>query len=351
VRILVYRLGSLGDTVVALPCFRRIRNAYPQAKITVLTNLPVSGKAAPLETVLENTGLIDDVIPYPLGLRDLRAIADLRRKIAGERFDLAISLAAARGLSASIRDYLFFRFCGIPKIIGIPWRRRDLTCRPYEGAYENEGDRLLRRVASIPRFGPEDRGLGLTEAEAAEAQRLLRESKIHPPFIAASVGTKLPIKDWGVENWEKFLASLSRDCPVYGLVLLGSADERERSAELARAWTGAVANLCGETSPRVSAAVLREARLFVGHDSGPMHLAAAVGTRCVAVYSAQSRPGQWFPRGTGHHNLYPDSFFDPRRMEDFDYQRRAIASISVQTVLEAVKSCLSSPGLDKIEPA
>jgi heptosyltransferase-3 len=113
VRVLVYRL-------VALPCFRRIRNTFPDAKITVLTNFPVSGKAAPLETILENTGLIDEVIPYTLGLRDPSQLLALRRLIAQEKFDLVVSLAAARGRVASLRDYLFFRACGIPKVIGIP---------------------------------------------------------------------------------------------------------------------------------------------------------------------------------------------------------------------------------------
>jgi len=348
VRILIYRLGSLGDTVVALPCFRRIRNAYPQAKITVLTNIPVSGKAAPLEAILENTGLIDGIIPYPIGLRDPRALGELRDTIAREKFDLVISLTAARGLPASIRDYFFFRACGIRRIIGIPWRRRDLVCLPREGVYENEADRLMRRVASLPSVATDDPGLGVTELESAEARNLLQKSNIPSPFIAASVGTKSPVNDWGIENWRKLLAALSRDCPGFALVLLGSADERERSDDLARAWTGAAANFCGKTSPRVSAALLREARLFIGHDSGPMHLAAAAGTRCVSVYSARNRPGQWFPRGAGHINLYPHSFFDPRRMEDADHQRRAIGSISVEAVLDAAKSCLSSAGSNRI---
>ena len=74
-RILIYRLGSLGDTVIALPCFRLIRSRHPTAEITVLTNLPVSGKAAAIEAVLENTGLVDRFIPYPVGLRDPKKLA------------------------------------------------------------------------------------------------------------------------------------------------------------------------------------------------------------------------------------------------------------------------------------
>ena len=327
--------------MVALPCFRRIRNTFPDAKITVLTNFPVSGKAAPLETILENTGLIDEVIPYPLGLRDPGQLLALRRRIAQEKFDLVVSLAAARGRVASLRDYLFFRACGIPKVIGIPWRRRDLVCLQNDGLYENEADRLLRRVQSLPAVSGKDEGLALTGEESREADRLLVDAGMGTNFIVASVGTKLPIKDWGVANWRELLERLGGDFPGLGLMLLGSPEERERSEELARVWPGPRANFCGQTSPRVSAALLQRALLFLGHDSGPMHLAAAVGTRCVAVYSAQSRPGQWFPRGEHHLNLYPHAFFDPDRLEDADYQRRAIASISVASVRDAVKSCLS----------
>jgi heptosyltransferase-3 len=343
VRILVYRLGSLGDTVVALPCFRLIRAAHPDATIIVLTNVPVSGKAAPLEAVLENTGLIDGVLPYPVGLRDPKQLAELRARIAREKFDLVISLTAARGLAASIRDYLFFWACGIPKIGGIPWRRRDLICAARDGVYENEADRLTRRIAPLfpSRAIDGQPDLGLTTMERASAASLLEKVRIQPPFIAVSVGTKSLLKDWGAENWRDLLVELDRDRKDHGLVLLGSSDESERSADLARAWRGPAANLCGHTSPRISAAILEQARLFIGHDSGPMHLAAAAGAPTVAIFSAQSRPGQWFPRGPRVTVLYPHALFDPQRMEDMKYQRSAIASITMESVLQAAKSCLS----------
>lgn len=344
-RILVYRLGSLGDTVVALPCFRLIRHLHPHARITVLTNTPVSGKAAPLESVLQNTGLIDDVVHYPPGLRHPGKLLLLWSTLRAQRFDLLISLTASRGLLSSIRDYFFFKTCDISKIIGIPFARYDLIRQPLADGtgFEPEAERLLRRIGTL---GSADLGdkqsydLGLTAEENAEAKRLLAEKAISGKFIAASLGTKSPLKDWGTENWSTLLEKLSRAWPGYALVLLGSADELARSESLLASWEGSRANLCGQTSPRVSAALLREARLFVGHDSGPMHLAAAVGTRCVTIYSAQSPPGQWFPFGKGHINLYPFAFFDPQRTTDPGHQRQAISSIRVDDVLAAVRRCL-----------
>ncbi|MCE0497247.1 MAG: glycosyltransferase family 9 protein [Methylacidiphilales bacterium] len=342
--ILIYRLGSLGDTVVALPAFRLIRQTYPDARITVLTNAPVSDKAAPLESVLENTGLINAAIHYPVGLRDPAQLATLRAKLLAEHFDLAVSLTAARGLAASLRDWLFLRTLS-SKVIGIPFARRDLVCQPVGGGlYESEAERLLRRVGklgTVDLHDPKWRDLALSPDEISTAARLLTDAGIPDDFLAVSLGAKSPLKDWGTENWRDLFIQIGRDLPAIGLVLFGSADEFSRNETLLPSWRWQCLNLCGKTSPRVSAAVLGRARLYLGHDSGPMHLAAASGTRCVSIFSAQSPPGQWFPFGEGHVNLYPQGFYDPMRAADLDYQRRAIATIGIAEAAAAVTSCLS----------
>jgi ADP-heptose:LPS heptosyltransferase len=83
-------------------------------------------------------------------------------------------------------------------------------------------------------------------------------------------------------------------------MLLGAAEDGERSQRIAERWKGPVVNLCGRLSPRLSAAAVCRAELLMCHDSGPMHLAAAVGTRCVAVFSNKDAPGRWYPFGRNH---------------------------------------------------
>ena len=346
-RLLVYRLGSLGDTILALPCFHLIRAAFPEARITVLTNAPVSGKAAALESILGTTGLIDEVIPYPLGLRDPGQVRALRSRLRAGKFDQVISLTAARGLASSLRDQLFFRLCGIRRITGIPWRRRDLICglQPDGVLYESEARRLLRRISELGEIDLAERrwlDLRLTPPERSEAGHLLAEAHFTGRFIAASIGTKSPLNDWGQNNWARLLTELSRRHPELGLALLGSADEEEPSATLLKKWSGPRINLCGKTSPRLSAALLERATLFLGHDSGPMHLAAAAGVRCVAIFSARCPPGQWFPIGLGHIPLYPCSFWNPKRTADLTYQQQALASIGVDVVLAAIEQTLAA---------
>jgi ADP-heptose:LPS heptosyltransferase len=103
-------------------------------------------------------------------------------------------------------------------------------------------------------------------------------------------------------------------------------------------WDGPKLNLCGKCTPRESAAVLAGALVFIGHDSGPMHLAAGVGTDCVVIFSARSPRGQWFPLGEGHEVFYRDvSCSGCRLFECVSEGKRCLAGISVEEVAQAVE--------------
>ena len=103
-RVVVYRLGSLGDTVVALPCLHAVADAFPEAERIMLTNIPVSSKAAPLEAILGGSGLVDRFIAYPVGTRSLKELVDLRRSLRALDARTLIYLTPARGLVAAWRD-------------------------------------------------------------------------------------------------------------------------------------------------------------------------------------------------------------------------------------------------------
>lgn len=173
--------------------------------------------------------------------------------------------------------------------------------------WESEAARLMRAIGHENRtLAPEDFSLCLTDSERNVADRTLREAGVTGPFIAMSLGSKLPVKDWGDSRWSACLESLGSSVPGMWLVAIGSKDEFERTANVLHSWPGKTANLCGRLIPRESAAVIQRARLFLGHDSGPMHLASAVGTPLVAIFSARSMPGIWFPFGQESNAIYRD---------------------------------------------
>ncbi len=105
-------------------------------------------------------------------------------------------------------------------------------------------------------------------------------------------------KDWGEANWSTLLRGLAARADGRGLVFVGAREDSERAEQLRAVWnSGPVVDLCGRLSPRESAAALLHADLFIGHDSGPMHLADAVGVPCIGLLGSYNRPKMWHPCG------------------------------------------------------
>lgn len=308
-RILIYRLGSIGDFVVSLPCLHLIRQNFPATRICLLTSREPDSRAATAETVLLGSGLVDEYIEYPLATRSLTTLRAVRGEVRRFSPDLLVYLAAPRGMTRIWRDYLFFRGCGIKRNVGFPFTRDLRRIRPPgpgHDLWEREANRLARCLSELGEVDIEQRKnweLGLTEAELSAADAALATLQSDADrLISMSIGTKQAIKDWGNANWRRLLEGLSD--PTIGLVLIGSKEDYERSGGIASVWDGPVLNLCGQLSPRSSAAVIRRTSVFLCHDSGPMHLAAAVGTLCVAVFCNHMPPGIWFPCGN-HQIFYP----------------------------------------------
>jgi heptosyltransferase-3 len=337
-RVLIYRLGSLGDTVVALPAWHVVCKAFPGATFTLLTNKPVSSKAAPVETVI-GAGVFADVIDYPIGTRNPFRLATVSREIRRRRFDAVVNLCEARTRLKTIRDEVFFRYSGIRTLIGFPRGQSDFApaCDPKTGLYESETRRLLGRIRSLGTADLEDLAswdMGLTQEERAVAAAASPEGCT--PLLALGVGTKMQAKDWGEENWVGLVKQLAASLPGWRLAIVGSADERQRAELCCSLWPGPRKNLCGSLSPRESAALLANAELFIGHDSGPMHLASAVGTRCVAIFAARNLPGQWFPARSGHKIIYHKTeCFGCGLEKCTEEKKRCLTSITVTEVLDA----------------
>lgn len=310
-RVLVYRLGSLGDTVVSLPCLHLVARRFPRAERRLLTDETVGGKATPVELVLGESGLVTGTpIRYSAGTRNLTALFRLRREIRAFDPDLLVYLTETRGVGAALRDMAFFRTSGVRRVVGAPISN-DLAAyryRPREKRWEQEAERLARCLAPLGDALLDKReswDLRFSAGERARADAALSGWAGAANFAVFSVGTKWLQNDWGDARWSETLSALAMASPGLGLALTGSADEAARSDGLATHWKGPVLNLCGRLTPRESALVMARARLFLGHDSGPMHLAASVGTPVVAVFSRKNKPGTWFPYGAGHTPLYP----------------------------------------------
>jgi lipopolysaccharide heptosyltransferase III len=343
-KVLIFRIGSLGDTIVALPAFHLIARAYPNAERRVLTNLSPEGavKEAPLPSVLGKTGLVHGYVSYPAGLGNKGSFGNLLGELKKWKPDTLVYLMPHRKTVQILRDRVFFELCSIRKMIGLNFSRAAYENRwlPEKGIFEPEAKRLLRNLSGIGEIDADDPAnwdLKLTEEENSTAEKTLERMHGGGLFLACSIGTKQDVNDWGEDRWAELMQHLSDRYPELALVFIGASDEYQKSERVSRRWKGAKLNLCGKITPRVGAAIMRKAVLFVGHDSGPMHLAAAVGTRCVAVFSGKNKPGIWFPSGKTHKILYHETECSGCGLEACGTRgKKCIRSITAEEVLRSI---------------
>jgi ADP-heptose:LPS heptosyltransferase len=293
---------------------------------------------------------------YTTGTRSVREL--LRLAVAIRRFspDVLVYLTGARGLDAARRDAKFFRLCGITRQIGVP-----LTTAAQLNLFgagvpaspdtdlEPEAARLARNIRELGDANLDDPAswnLQLTPNEQTTAAQAIGPEALQHEILAVSVGTKVQSKDWGRDNWRELLTRVARQFPSRALLLAGSPEESDASDYAAAQWQtsggGFVVNLCGRLTPRESAAAFARARLFIGHDSGPMHLAAAVNTPCVAIFAARNLPRQWFPYGPAHRILYHRVECAGCGLETcIEQQKKCILSITVDEVLTAIHAAMN----------
>jgi ADP-heptose:LPS heptosyltransferase len=304
--------------------------------------------------VLEHTGLIHGYMRYTTGTRSIRELLRLAAAIRRFRPNVLVYLTGARGLDAARRDAKFFRLAGISRQIGVPLTTAaqlnlfgsEVPASP-DADLEPEASRLARNIAELGDAcldDPASWDLHLTAGEHAAAAKAMGPTGLE--IFAVSVGTKVQSKDWGRDNWRELLTRLARSFPGRALLLAGSAEESDASDFAAADWQrsggGPVVNLCGRLTPRESAAAFARARLFIGHDSGPMHLAAAVGTPCVAIFAARNIPRQWFPYGPAHRILYHRVECAGCGLETcIEQQKKCILSITTDEVLAAIHSAMN----------
>lgn len=349
-KVLIFQIGSLGDTVIAMPCYREIARRHPDAERSLLTNFAVGGKMVQAEALLKPCGLVEGTVEYPMPLRGLDNIRKLYRTLRELKPDVLYYLMPEKSLRNVIRHFAFFKLCGVGKIYGLPWAKDLRESRELVPGklWETEGSRLLRTLTPTRAPGPPapaDRAMDFTDVERAKAENLLEEMKPAERFIAFSIGGRIPIKDWGDDNWSAVLEMLSAAEPDLGIVFVGSKDEHARNEALASFWRGPKVNSCGRLTPRETAAVIEHASAFLGHDTGTMHLAAAVDTRVLAVFCARNVPGIWYtdqPQDRFFYNQPPCFGCEVAELSECTHDLVCMTSHSREEVVQATRATLAS---------
>ena len=354
-RVLVYHIGSLGDTLMALPALWGLRDRWLDARWTLLTKRTPLRHVIVADAVLDGMGLFTDVMLYsgqregsgtlPQRLKQAALLLRLRAR----RFDTVVYLAPSDRSAPQVRrDRRFFQLAGIPRQVGFDGFRtppsreqRPLPTLPTEAQTLRQRlccDGLeLAPVTSLRR----DCAVGETEFEQVRAWLSRQDGQDRGrPWLALAPGSNMPAKVWPLERYVAVALALVQEFDLWPVVF-GGAEDQARAQALQRALGGAHV-AAGALSPRAAAAAMRACALYLGNDTGTMHLAASEDVPCVVPFSARDFPGKWHPMGRDHVIIRRRPACEGCMLERCEAQgMRCLLDIGVPEVLDAARKVLA----------
>lgn len=347
------RIGHLGDTLVALPAFWALRNAFPRAKITLLSNSDKKNAnyLAP-GSILPSSGIFDEFVDYPTNVsaaESLFGAIKLAGSIRKRQFDAVFYLMPrARTTKQIARDRAFFCLGRIPAVFGLDYTANHSLAGPIPSptpVIDSEAKFLLDLLENAGVAIDRDElktDLLLSPTEKKRADDFLAESGVldSQKLIAIAPGSKWESKIWFEDRYVEVVEALIDAHDVYP-VILGGPEDRERGERLLE-HCGRGTNAAGKLKVRESAALLEHCSLYLGNDTGTMHLAAAVGVRCVAIFAAIDYPGRWTPFGSGHKVFRRSVACEGCHTPDCFNNHICLREVTVDEVVEAAKAVLSA---------
>jgi len=325
-RVLIVRLSAIGDAILTLPLLNALRDRFPRA----LLAWAVEEKAS---SILEGHEALDELLTLPKGfLKSPRVVWGLRRRLRALRLDVAID---TQGLTKSaVVGWL----SGARRRIGLagkwgrelsPWLNRELVLPKAPHMVDRTLELLLPLGIERPavRFGVPQK-----ESERQQAADWVRQLGLEKGFAMINPGAGSPSRLWPAERFAAVARHLGDSWGLASLVVWAGTGEMA-SAERIVGESDRHAQISPPTSLRQLASFIRLAKLFVSSDTGPLHLAVAVGTPCVGLH------GPWPAEQTGpygpQHIAIQKMVFQGTTRQRRSAPRRYMESIDVPSVCEA----------------
>jgi len=350
-RILLVRLREIGDVVFTTPAIRAVRTHYPDAHISYI----VEPHAAP---VVRDNPHIDDVIVAPRvrGLRGLAADLRLGRSLRARQVDLAIDFhggprAALLTWLSGARERVGY------EVIGRSWMYTRRVQRPRtlraRHSVENQWDLLAALGIGAPDRIAYPVEMPVDRRAAADVQERLAAAGVGDgeQIVVIHVSAGNPFRRWPLDRFTALASTIARE-PRTRVVVTSGPSEKEAAARVvegARAMlTDSLADRivwCGEFSLAQLRALMERAALYVGGDSGPLHIAATSRVPIVGLYgpTLPARSAPWrdpvIPVASVEPDPLPCRPCDQRVCAPGDF--RCLTSIGAERVVAAAIKCLT----------
>lgn len=343
--ILIYRTGSIGDLICAVPSMIAVRRCFPAARITLLTTPGRKGLPT-ADEILGNPWYIDNIWAYyPSDFDSVRKVYSHVKELRSEHYDLFIALTwNLEGFFTIIKKMLFARALGVSGGIGFRLRTVKLFAAtqsrllPVRGEVESLLELLRSEGLQADRV---EFDLPITKEDRNVVDRFLPmrlnggEEQL---TVAVNPGAKCISNQWSVEHFA-YVGKKMRDEFGARIVVTGAPNDREKAAYLKNKIGNDVIIAAGMLRVIQTAELLRRCDLLISNDTGATHLAAAVGTPTVVIFCPKYIKGQWYPYGHANVVLRGHASCDHCFRPNCDCSE-CTDSVSVEDVLRACDDIL-----------
>lgn len=331
-KILVIRTDRLGDVLLNMPAVRALRHTFKNSHIAIMVQ-PV------LKDIVEGNPDINEVITYDKNgrQRGLFETTKLIWRLREKRFDVAVMLNPAKW--SNIITYL----AGIPIRAGYDRKwgfllTHKIRDEKYLGE-KHEVEYNLDLVRKTLGADIQDKSLfiPITKEDEMYVSNLLQENGVsdNEKLIAIHPWSSCPSKLWPLDRYIQVASTLADS---YGIRMAVVGEQQYKNGSSLRT-TNKIMDLCGKLSLRQVAALFKRCKCLISNDSGPVHIACAVGIPCIVIFGRTLSgvgPKRWGPLGERNVVLQKDvgcATCDPQNCE---YNYKCLMAITVEDVLNAV---------------
>ncbi|MDO6408537.1 putative lipopolysaccharide heptosyltransferase III [Pantoea phytobeneficialis] len=343
--ILLIKLRHHGDMLLTTPVINALRQRYPQANIDVL----LYKETRPMleaHPAIRQLHIIDRNWKKEGGWQKFRHEVALISAVRACHYDLVINLAD------QWRSAILTKLSGSPFRIGFAFHKRDSAiwrwCHNLLVSTDDHGNlhTVEQNMSALSPLGITAAGakasMHFSAADQQKVQEILARQQVNAPYVVVQPTSRWEFKCWDDEKVAQLIDALAADGHT---VVLTSAPDKKELAMIERirslCQSDNVVSLAGQFSLPQLAALIAKARLFIGVDSAPMHMAAALDTPCLALFGP-TKLQFWRPWGDNNRIIWAGDYGplpDPDSIDTKTHQRY-LAIIPVADVVAAARSFL-----------
>ena len=323
--ILIIKPGAIGDLLQLTPVLRALKRQYPSAKISLLV-----GSSSTAELFHYNKNVSETIVYDKKNLhRTLWAFIGLWQELYRKQYDLVVNFQRS-----NLKTWLLAAAA--------------FPCRVlvYHKARSRNVHAVVNYLETLAPLGIDGQDVNLElnpgpEARAFAQTILVSLGEAGKPVIALNPGASHPVNRWGTDRFAALADRISQELSAK-VIIIGGAEDRLLAEEIRTKARSRPLAMTGKASILEAGALLEKCRLLVSGDTGPLHLAAAVGTPVLALFGAAD-PARTGPVGSGHRVMQAEGVACvpcKSRSCKNRIERECMEKISVDSVFEAVRAMI-----------